>query len=135
MFFVYLGLVITTIQFTAWYLLLGLIVFFGLLIARYISLLLADRYIGLDASDEMGLFYMMPRGLAAAVMASIPFSYPLVFSNETATAILGVTVVVVLLSTVLASIGAFYMEIHAKRSVRDSQNGNGEGSEPDEGGT
>lgn len=134
-FFVYLGLVITTIQFTAWYLLLGLIVFFGLLIARYISLLLADRYIGLDASDEMGLFYMMPRGLAAAVMASIPFSYPLVFSNETATAILGVTVVVVLLSTVLASIGAFYMEIHAKRSVRDSQNGKGKGSEPDEGGT
>ncbi|OPX58504.1 MAG: potassium/proton antiporter [Methanomassiliicoccales archaeon PtaB.Bin215] len=65
-FFVYLGLVITTIHFTAWYLLLGLIVFFGLLIARYISLLLADRYIGLDASDEMGLFYMMPRGLAAA---------------------------------------------------------------------
>ncbi len=117
-FFVYLGLVITTIQFTAWYLLLGLIVFFGLLIARYISLLLADRYIGLDASDEMGLFYMMPRGLAAAVMASIPLSYPLVFSNGTATAILGVTVVVVLLSTVLASIGAFYMEIHAKRNGR-----------------
>ncbi len=117
-FFVYLGLVVTTIQFTAWYILLGLIVFFGLLIARYISLLLANRYIGLDASDEMGLFYMMPRGLAAAVMASIPFSYPLVFSNETATAILGVTVVVVLLSTVLASIGAFYMEIHAKRNGR-----------------
>jgi cell volume regulation protein A len=117
-FFVYLGLVITTIHFTAWYILLGLIVFFGLLIARYISLLLANRYIGLDASDEMGLFYMMPRGLAAAVMASIPFSYPLVFSNETATAILGVTIVVVLLSTVLASIGAFYMEIHAKRNGR-----------------
>ncbi len=117
-FFVYLGLVVTTIQFTAWYILLGLIVFFGLLIARYISLLLANRYIGLDASDEMGLFYMMPRGLAAAVMASIPFSYPLAFSNETATAILGVTVVVVLLSTVLASLGAFYMEIHAKRNGR-----------------
>lgn len=122
-FFVYLGLVVTTIQFTAWYLLLGLIVFFGLLIARYISLLLADRYIGLDASDEMGLFYMMPRGLAAAVMASIPFSYPLVFSNETATAILGVSVVVVLLSTVLASIGAFYMEIHARRNGLPVENG------------
>lgn len=130
-FFVYLGLVVTTIQFTPWYLLLGLIVFFGLLIARYISLLLADRYIGLDASDEMGLFYMMPRGLAAAVMASIPFSYPLVFSNETATAILGVTVVVVLLSTVLASIGAFYMEIHAKRNGRDSKDGTDNKSEPE----
>ncbi|OPX57309.1 MAG: Na(+)/H(+) antiporter 1 [Methanomassiliicoccales archaeon PtaB.Bin134] len=115
-FFVYLGLVVTTIQFTAWYLLLGLIVFFGLLIARYVSLLLADKYIGLDASDEMGLFYMMPRGLAAAVMASIPFSYPLIFDKETATAILGVTVVVVLLSTVLASMGAFYMELHTKRN-------------------
>jgi len=115
-FFVYLGLVVTTIQFTPWYILLGLIVFFGLLIARYISLLLADRYIGLDASDEMGLFYMMPRGLAAAVMAAIPFSYPLVFDEGTATAILGVSVVVVLLSTVLASIGAFYMEIHARRN-------------------
>jgi len=133
-FFVYLGLVITTIQFTPWYLLLGLIVFFGLLIARYISLLLADRYIGLDASDEMGLFYMMPRGLAAAVMASIPFSYPLVFSNETATAILGVTVVVVLLSTVLASIGAFYMEIHAKRNGKAVPDSKGESSEPDNGG-
>lgn len=133
-FFVYLGLVITTIHFTAWYLLLGLIVFFGLLIARYISLLLADRYIGLDASDEMGLFYMMPRGLAAAVMASIPFSYPLVFNNETATAILGVTVVVVLLSTVLASIGAFYMEIHAKRNGRTAQDQNESASKPDEGG-
>jgi len=130
-FFVYLGLVITTIHFTAWYVLLGLIVFFGLLIARYISLLLADRYIGLDASDEMGLFYMMPRGLAAAVMASIPLSYPLVFNNETATAILGITVVVVLLSTVLASIGAFYMEIHSKRNGRDVQKENDISSEPD----
>ncbi len=133
-FFVYLGLVITTIHFTAWYLLLGLIVFFGLLLARYISLLLANRYIGLDASDEMGLFYMMPRGLAAAVMASIPFSYPLVFSNETATAILGITVVVVLLSTVLASIGAFYMEIHAKRNGNGVSNDNEISSEPDEDG-
>ncbi|MHC1709236.1 MAG: cation:proton antiporter [Methanomassiliicoccales archaeon] len=133
-FFVYLGLVITTIQFTAWYVLLGLIVFFGLLIARYISLLLANKYIGLDASDEMGLFYMMPRGLAAAVMASIPFSYPLVFSNETATAIIGVTVVVVLLSTVLASIGAFYMEIHAKRNGKAAGSQENAGSEPDEGG-
>ena len=130
-FFVYLGLVITTIHFTAWYVLLGLIVFFGLLIARYISLLLADRYIGLDASDEMGLFYMMPRGLAAAVMASIPLSYPLVFNNETATAILGITVVVVLLSTVLASIGAFYMEIHSKRNGRDVQKENDISSGPD----
>ncbi len=133
-FFVYLGLVITTIHFTAWYLLLGLIVFFGLLIARYISLLLADKYIGLDASDEMGLFYMMPRGLAAAVMASIPFSYPLVFDNQTATAILGVTVVVVLLSTVLASIGAFYMEIHAKRNGRAAQSLDVSASDQDEGG-
>jgi hypothetical protein len=58
----------------------------------------------------------------------------LVFSNETATAILGVTVVVVLLSTVLASIGAFYMEIHAKRNGRDVQNEDGGTSEPDEGG-
>jgi hypothetical protein len=66
---------------------------------------------------------MMPRGLAAAVMASIPFSYPLVFSNDTATAILGVTVVVVLLSTVLASIGAFYMELHGKRCDREQSNG------------
>ena len=130
-FFVYLGLVITTIHFTAWYILLGLIVFFGLLIARYISLLLADRYIGLDASDEMGLFYMMPRGLAAAVMASIPLSYPLVFSNETATAILGITVVVVLLSTVLASIGAFYMEIHSKRIESDVEGENDISLEPD----
>jgi cell volume regulation protein A len=133
-FFVYLGLVITTIQFTPWYILLGLIVFFGLLIARYISLLLANKYIGLDASDEMGLFYMMPRGLAAAVMASIPFSYPLVFSNETATAILGVTVVVVLLSTVLASIGAFYMEIHDKRNGRSFEAEGDTALEQDEGG-
>jgi len=115
-FFVYLGLVITTINFTAWYILLGLVIFFGLIMARYLSLLLADRYIGLDASDEMGLFYMMPRGLAAAVMASIPFSYPSVFSNSTANAILGVTVMVILLSTMLASVGAFYMEIHHRHN-------------------
>jgi len=115
-FFVYLGLVITTIEFTPWYIMLGLIVFFGLIIARYISLMLANRYIGLDASDEMGLFYMMPRGLAAAVMASIPFSYPLIFTEQTATAILGVTVVVVLLSTVLASMGAFYIEMNARHN-------------------
>ncbi|HSA35418.1 MAG TPA: hypothetical protein P5202_02520, partial [Methanomassiliicoccales archaeon] len=77
------------------------------------------------------LFYMMPRGLAAAVMASIPLSYPLVFNNETATAILGITVVVVLLSTVLASIGAFYMEIHSKRNGRDVQKENDISSGPD----
>ncbi|MBN1109152.1 MAG: cation:proton antiporter [Methanomassiliicoccales archaeon] len=115
-FFVYLGLVITTIHFTPWYILLGLIVFFGLLLARFASLVLADRYIGLDDRDQMGLFYMMPRGLAAAVMASVPFSYPTVFSERTAAAILGVTVMIVLLSTVMASLGAFYMELQEKRN-------------------
>ncbi len=113
-FFVYVGLIVTTIQFTPWYILLGLIVFFGLLLARFLTLKLIDRYVGLDDRDQMGLFYMMPRGLAAAVMASITFSFPEVFSNETAKAILGVTVIVILLSTVLASIGAFYMEFHEK---------------------
>jgi cell volume regulation protein A len=121
-FFVYLGLVITTVQFTPWYLVLGLIVFFGLVLARFASLRLADRYIGLDDRDEMGLFYMMPRGLAAAVMASVPFSYPAVFNDSIAAAILGVTVVVVLLSTILASMGAFYIEMHEKRcNKRNSQ--------------
>jgi len=42
--------------------------------------------------------------------------------------------VVVLLSTVLASIGAFYMEIHAKRNGNGVPNGNERSSEPDEGG-
>ena len=122
-FFVYLGLVVTTIAFTAWYILLSLIIFLGLLVARYISMRLADNSIGLDDRDQMGLFYMMPRGLAAAVMASIPFSYPSVFSEVTAGSILGVTVMVVLLTTALASVGAFYLELHIRRQ---NKNGNGQ---------
>jgi len=122
-FFVYLGLVVTTIAFTAWYILLSLIIFLGLLVARYISMRLADNCIGLDDRDQMGLFYMMPRGLAAAVMASIPFSYPSVFSEVTAGSILGVTVMVVLLTTALASVGAFYLELHIRRQ---NKNGNGQ---------
>jgi cell volume regulation protein A len=122
-FFVYLGLVITTILFTPWYLLLGLIVFLGLLLARFLSLKLADRYIGLDDKDAMGLFYMMPRGLAAAVMAAIPLSCPAVFNDETATAILGVTVIVIILSTILASLGAFYMDLCIKRNKTKESDG------------
>ncbi|MCG7844090.1 MAG: hypothetical protein MIO90_01510 [Methanomassiliicoccales archaeon] len=60
---------------------------------------------------------------AIIFMGMIPFSYPAVFSNEAATVILGVTVVVIMLSTVLASIGAFYMEMHTKRCVRAESNG------------
>lgn len=126
-FFVYLGLVITTIHFTAWYVLLGLIVFFGLLLARYVSLRLSDKLTGLDDKDEMGLFYMMPRGLAAAVMAAVPLSYIGVFSASTANAILGVSAMVIILSTSLASVGAFVIELHTKRTEQKVTRSDGDG--------
>jgi hypothetical protein len=58
---------------------------------------------------------------AILFMGIIPFSYPVVFSNEAATVILGVTVVMLL--TVLVSIGAFYMEMHTKRCEKAESNG------------
>jgi len=70
-----------------------------------------------DLRDRAALLFMMPRGLAAAVVASIPLSMGVV-SVQVGNMIGAITAVVILLTTCLASIGAFIIE---KRVGRDER--------------
>lgn len=114
-FFVYLGLVLSVISLNVIHILLGSCIFTALVLGRYISAQLIGRYIAHLEKDQRALLFMMPRGLAAAVLASIPVSAGVV-STEVGNLILGTTAVVILLSTVLASAGALYIAHSSKRS-------------------
>ncbi|MBM4236950.1 MAG: hypothetical protein FJ151_00505 [Euryarchaeota archaeon] len=117
-FFVYLGIVMATITFEMVHLLLALFVFGGLVAIRYVASILACEYIGLGRTEVSAFFFMMPRGLSAAVVASLPLTLGVV-PIETGEMILGISTFVILLSTALASIGAYLVhrgQLAASRS-------------------
>ena len=114
-FFVYLGLVFSTIVLTFTYVLLAGLIFCGLIVVRWSAIHLESRSMRLDKTDRLAHILMMPRGLSAAVLASVPLTTHAV-PYEIGVMILGITVLVILMTTVLASIGAYYMETINRRN-------------------
>jgi Kef-type K+ transport system membrane component KefB len=110
---VYLGIVTSTIPFTYLDLVLAMLVFAGLVMARLLSTVIERRRMKLDKIDELAHLLMMPRGLSAAVLASIPLSAGVV-TDEIGKAILGTTVLVILLTTVLASMGTYILRLKTR---------------------
>lgn len=120
-FFVYLGIVASTIVFTPLHLILALLVFAGLVTARLVSTVIERRGLRLDLYDEMAHLVMMPRGLSAAVLASIPLTTGAV-TDEIGRTILGTTVIVILLTTILASLGAYILQHMTRWLARSAEN-------------
>jgi cell volume regulation protein A len=108
-FFVYLGIVASTIAFTLDSVSFAILVFVGLLAVRLVVAWLERSSLVLSRTDAMAYWVLMPRGLSAAVLASVPLTSHVV-PEDVGLMILGTTVVVILITTVLASFGAFYIE-------------------------
>jgi len=119
-FFVYLGIVASTIAYTHLHLVLALLVFAGLVTARLLSTVIERKGMRLDKIGEIAHLIMMPRGLSAAVLASIPLISGAV-TDEVGKTILGTTVLVILLTTVLASLGAYVLQLMTRETSSPDQ--------------
>ncbi len=105
-FFVYLGLVSSLIDFNLMIVVFATVIFLALILVRYLTTILERKRIRLEKADEAAHAALMPRGLVAAVLASLPLSFGVV-SNEIGSLILGTTVLVIIMSTAMASIGTY----------------------------
>ncbi|UCE91958.1 MAG: cation:proton antiporter [Methanobacteriota archaeon] len=125
-FFVYLGLSFTFSTFTAEHLVLGMFVISLAAMARWLSANAASRMGELDHQEEMAVFALMPRGLAAAVLATLPavqLAGVDVWSDELGVLFLNTTLIVILGTTVLATVFSFITERKIdKKKRRDLRN-------------
>ncbi len=71
-FFVYLGLMFDFHSFTALHLVLGMLMISVIILSRRMTSLLAWKVGDLDKNDADAVFSMMPKGLTAAVLATLP---------------------------------------------------------------
>jgi len=111
MFFVYLGAVFTFSAFTQQIIIAALLVFMAILIARYASVKILVKANKAFKESETIIMAMLPRGLATAVLASLPlaFGLKLDFTN--------IVLMIVILSNVFATITIFYFERTHKKNL------------------
>jgi cell volume regulation protein A len=125
-FFVYLGLSFRFATFTAEHLVLGMFVICLAAMARWLSAHAASRMGELDNQEEMAVFALMPRGLAAAVLATLPAVQLAgldVWSDDLGVLFLNTTLIVILGTTVLATIFSCLTERKIdKKKRRDLRN-------------
>lgn len=120
-FFVYLGLSFRFDTFTGEHMALGLYVIALAAIARWLSANAASRMGELDSQEEMAVFALMPRGLAAAVLATLPAVQLAgldVWSDDLGVLFLNTTLIVILGTTVLATVFSFMTERKIDRKKR-----------------
>ncbi len=114
-FFIYLGLVLSTVALTSLDVLAGVVVFNVIVLGRIAVTGSLGRWLCKGRKDRATLLFMMPRGLAAAVVASLPLSLGVV-GSEVGNMIGAITAVVILLTTCFASVGAYIIERWEERS-------------------
>jgi len=112
-FYVYLGLLFRFKTFEPIHLAIGIGIIAIIVIVRRGTSLMAYKVGDLEKSDADALFAMMPRGLAAAVLATMPatlLSGTSVWSPEYDQLFLNVILIVILGTTMLATILSFWTE-------------------------
>ena len=106
-FFVYLGLLIPFSLFSRYDLLKnGLLIAGGLILTRYIAVWLLCALYKSMRPDRFTYFMMLPRGLAAAVVASLPAASKIAGTED----FVNYTILVILLSTIFMVFGTFISE-------------------------
>lgn len=129
-FYVYLGLLFSFTTFTIQHLVIGIVVIAIIVTVRRGTSIVAWRLGDLDKGDADALFSMMPRGLAAAVLATMPATIlggnPPVFSGwdpSYGVLILNVALIAIIGTTVLTTILSFWTEKNiSKRNRSDIRN-------------
>lgn len=114
-FFVYLGLMFSFDKFTLSHLLAGIGLIVVIAAVRRLTTHVAHRVGDLGKDDADALFGMMPRGLAAAVLATLPATQLAgipVWDNEPGLGdlFLNVTLVVIVGTTIVATVASFLIE-------------------------
>ncbi len=125
-FFVYLGLSFRFATFTAEHLAVGMFVIWIAAVARKVSANAACRMGELEKHEEMAVFALMPRGLAAAVLATLPAIQLAgldVWSDDLGALFLNTTLIVILGTTILATVFSYMTERKIdKKKRRDLRN-------------
>jgi len=112
-FFVYLGLSFRFDTFTDVQLVAGLLVISIIVLARRLTSLATWKIGDLDREDANAVFSMMPKGLSAAVLATLPavaLAGTAVWQDDYGPLFLNVTLLVILGTTALATIFSFATE-------------------------
>ncbi len=125
-FFVYLGLFFRFDTFTGVHLVLGLLAISMIVLVRWIATLMVWKVGDLSAGDAGAVFALMPRGLAAAVLATLPalelagvlVGGEPIWTDEIGYLFLNTTLIVILGTTVLATVFSFATEQGIERRIR-----------------
>lgn len=123
-FFVYLGMLFRFGTFTEVHLMAGMLMISVIVLVRWLVALMMHRVGALGFSDSMTIFSMMPRGLAAAVLATVPaiiLAGSVVWNDSLSTLFLNTTLIVILGTTMLTTILAFATEKSARRQKARKQ--------------
>jgi len=126
-FFVYLGLIFRFDTFTEVHLIAGLLIISVIVLVRWFTTVLTWEIGDLEMEDAIALFGLMPRGLAAAVLATLPAialvgiaawdvdpGLPSFFLNATLIVILGTTI----LATIFSFADEKYIDGKRRRKAR-----------------
>jgi cell volume regulation protein A len=105
-FFVYMGMIITADVLDPRYLVVSFLLMLIIAAARYVSVESMVRLTGREKSDKAALFYMLPRGLASAVLASFPVSAGLKGSRD----FILYAVLIIIFSNIIMTSGVFLLE-------------------------
>ena len=114
-FFVYLGLMFSFDKFTTTHLVMGIVMIAVIALVRRFTTLITWHAGGMEREDADALFGLMPRGLAAAVLATLPavqLAGVPVWDDEPGLGdlFLNTTLIVILGTTILATILSFIIE-------------------------
>jgi cell volume regulation protein A len=123
-FFVYLGVLFDFQSFTTTHLLVGLLMISAIVLTRRMTSFAASRVGALDKNETEAVFSMMPKGLSGAVLAMLPATMlagnviwevaPAGWQLETL--FLNATVIMILGTTILATILAYIVERRIDRT-------------------
>lgn len=116
-FFVYMGMIMTADVLEPRYLAVSLILMLIIAAARYVSVEFMVRLTGKEKSERAALFYMLPRGLASAVLASFPASAGIRGAGD----FILYAVLIIIFSNIIMTSGVFLLE-------RRRMSGPGEGA-------
>jgi len=105
-FFVYMGMIITADVLEPHYLVVSSLIMLIIAAARYVSVESMVRLTDKEKSDKAALFYMLPRGLASAVLASLPVSAGLKDSRD----FILYAVLIIIFSNIIMTSGVFLLE-------------------------
>jgi len=103
---VYMGMIITANVLEPRYLVGSLLLMLVIAAARFVSVESMVRLSGKKKADRAALFYMLPRGLASAVLASFPASAGLRDPGD----FIVYAVLIIVLSNIIMTAGVFLLE-------------------------